>query len=93
MMTTEVELFLNWDKAKDYVITQGFDYAKGKPKVMNKGFENIFAHEYKHKTQPNVICELVDLRNVILKPSENERLPQILNHIQITIKIPSNENN
>lgn len=80
------ETFLEYEKARDYIISKGFDYWNGEtPVTMGEGYEHIFIYEYKHKTEP-VICRLADLRWEQRKVKDKDRIPKLIGFIQVSIK-------
>lgn len=88
-MTTEK--FQDYDKAKEYVIRQGFDYYRPLPISMGEGYEHICILEYNHKTNPESVCRIADLRFEQYKRKTEDEMPRIIGFVQVSIKEQENE--
>ncbi len=84
-MKEQTEQFKEYEKAKDFVCSQGFLYSEGKPISMGDGYEHIFIYEYTHKYDSKKICRMADLRGVQLKNS-TKTISEFLDYFQVTIK-------
>lgn len=78
--------FPDFKKAKDFVISQGFNYSEGKLICMGEGYEHIFVYEYTHKTDSNKKCRMADLQYVQRKPKTNEEIPVLFDFFQVSIQ-------
>lgn len=82
--------FTVYSEARSYILDQGFDYFKGVPIKMDEGYEHIFIFEYKHKTDPT-ICRMADLRAIMRKVKDGDRIPNLIDFIQVSIKNIAND--
>ncbi len=80
------ETFQEYNKAKEYVLRQGFEYWRGKPISMGEGYEHIFISEFNHKDNSNLVCRMADLRFEQYKRQSENELPRIIGFVQVSIK-------